>query len=60
MMIHRVAKRMKLKKCRRRSGKIVLEIIDYNGDTNRDKPNISQPPRKSNVGIRKADVTFKK
>ena len=55
MMIHRVAKRMKLKKCRRRSGKIVLEITDYNGDTSRDKPDISRPPKKSNVGTSKCE-----
>lgn len=60
MMIHRVAKRMKLKKCRRRSGKIVLEIIDYNGDTSRDKPDISRPPKKSHVGTSKANVNAKK
>ena len=53
MMIHRVAKRMKLKKCRRRSGKIVLEITDYNGDTSRDKPDTSRPPKKSHVGVSK-------
>ena len=60
MMIHRVAKRMKLKKCRRRSGKIVLEIIDYNGDTSRDKLDISRPPKKSHVGASKANVNAKK
>ena len=60
MMIHRVAKRMKLKKCRRRSGKIVLEITDYNGDTSRDKPDTSRPPKKSHVGTSKANVNAQK
>ena len=51
---------MKLKKCRRRSGKIVLEITDYNGDTSRDKSDIYRPPKKSHVGASKANVNAKK
>ena len=47
---------MKLKKSRRRSGRIVLEITDYNGDTSREKPDTSRPPKKSHVGASKANV----
>ena len=60
MMIHRVAKRMKLMKSRRRSGRIVLEITDYNGDTSRDKPDTSRPPKKSHVGTSKAVLHAKR
>lgn len=53
MMIHRVAKRTKLKKGRRRLRSVVVEVTDYNGDTSRAQPDTSRPPKKSHVGVSK-------
>ena len=60
MMIHRVAKRMKLKKGRRRLRSVVVEVTDYNGDTSRAQRDTSRPPKKSYVGTSKANVNTKK
>ena len=53
-------KKYEVEENRRISGRIVLEITDYNGDTSWDKPDTSRPPKKSHVGASKAILNAKR